>query len=98
MRIAEGIIHRLEATVEKQCKVNKEIKEGCLKHLKQASYSLFGHALAKGKIASVASWEANTDRYLYRLKADTSEKKCGSLKPVATELMALKNALLDLYL
>ena len=96
VRIAEGIIQRLEATVETQCKVNKQIKEGCLNRLKQASCSLFGHALAKGKIASVASWEANTDTYLYRVKADTSEKKCASLKPVATELMALKNTLLDL--
>lgn len=77
VRIAEGIIQRLEATVETQCKVNKQIKEGCLNRLKQASCSLFGHALAKG-IASVASWEANTDTYLYRVKADTSEKKCAS--------------------
>lgn len=96
VRIAEGIIQRLEATVETQCKVNKQIKEDCLDRLKQASCSLLGHALAKGKIASVASWEANTDTYLYRVKADTSEKKCASLKPVATELMALKDALLDL--
>lgn len=96
VEIAEGIIQRLEAAVEMKCKVNKEIKEGCLKRLKQASCSLFGHALAKRKIAGVASWEANTDTYLYRVKADTSEKKCASLKPVATELMALKNTILGL--
>ena len=113
VRIAEGIIHRLEATVEKQCKANKEIKEGGLKHLKLAGESMTKQGffrgcicVDKGKIAGVARWWANTnttETYLYRVKEDTSVGPTGakvftsaSLEPVATELIELKNTLLDL--
>ena len=60
----------------------------------------------KGKIADVARWWANTDTtdtYLYRVKEDTCWGPEGaevftsaSLEPVVTELIALKNTLLDL--
>ena len=91
LRIAEGIIERLE----KQC---KDVRVTCQKQLKQASNNLYRHILPKhdswARLSSTNWW--STDAYLSEVKSDVNKPGvgCDSLSVVAEKLLEI-NAKID---
>ena len=88
MKIADGIIHRLET----QC---WEVREGCLKSLERVSESLFLHFESKNR-----GWYGDpitTDERLDYVLSDSDKNNvkctCLSLKSVAEELIAQKKTI-----
>ena len=98
-RIAEGIIQRLEATVERHCTVEKQIravKQESLKHLEEVSRTLYQHVSNKNyEVFSRLPTPVVTDGWLSNLKMDSYKSKtdCKSLSSTAEELMKLKGAI-----
>ena len=102
-QIAEGIIQRLEATVESHCRVAtqiKAIKGKSLASLKIVSETLYYHISSKNHavfsrlpkpVASTESWLSKVTMDSYAFKTE-----CGSLSTAAQELMELKKAIITL--
>lgn len=90
-QIAEGIIQRLEATVERHCTVEKQIREvkaESLKCLQNVSKKLHQQASNKNyAVFACLPTPVGTDSWLSNLKADSS------LSYVAQELINLKKAI-----